>query len=505
MKKTNLFFMIVFLLFSFTNLIAQNLLYYETETTVRGLSENPVKPVRTKTYFSNTAMRIEKDNEVIILKYYDDEFIKTDLKKGLFKKENAGSLFGKGDRALKKKVSNFKLEETDESAEIAGYDCDKYIVRGKGMETEVWITDEIDLYEEIRENTIEAFKNSKLNPKYTNILGLDMEWIEGFPMKTITRIGFVEYEQTIVNVAEKKFDPSLFRPQPDHTEITPYLNLCQFAEQFMIQESDFALDYQFNMTYELENIDINFNTAPGDCALNSNEAGEGYRVEGTIKFNNDIELTSNDVNWSFVNGNNDAPYFLKIDISLDDITFESQGDMDISAYCASLDADISGSVEDISIVIKLEPPHGGHNHFSIYGSPTISFDTDVNYSFTSSVRSALEVALAWLLPPCNVSPFPFNIACAEDAVGGIESMIEQEVNEQMGDYVDSYIESMVGSLMNDPTITGAVDAVDTWFWFLVILKTGTLSSISQVDDINICSSQYENSIKTASYEIVLED
>jgi hypothetical protein len=120
------------------------------------------------------------------------------------------------EKALKKaekesQFDQFDLEKTGETTSIAGYDCEKYIVRTKNEEisvdTEVWLTDKIKVA------VPDALKD-KNNPL---MIFMDES---GYPLKFKGKTGFGSQEQSIemtaVKVIRKLMDPSDFAIPDDY-------------------------------------------------------------------------------------------------------------------------------------------------------------------------------------------------------------------------------------------------------------------------------------------------
>jgi len=115
----------------------------------------------------------------------------------------------------------FDLEKTGETASIAGYSCEKYVVRAKNEEisvdTEVWLTDKIKV------KVPDALKD-KNNPL---LIFMDES---GFPLKFKGESGsgsqVQSIEMTAVKVTWKTLDPSDF-VIPDDYHISDMTSLME--------------------------------------------------------------------------------------------------------------------------------------------------------------------------------------------------------------------------------------------------------------------------------------
>jgi hypothetical protein len=156
-----------------------------------------------------TAIKVQvKDNEIAGIGNVPEEF-REEYEKAL-------------EQAAREDESKlFDLVKTGETELIAGYSCDKYIVKASGNDTfigsEVWLTDEIkiELLETLRDknNPLLFFMNEK-----------------GFPMKLIgkskTGAQIQTLEMTAVKISQKVMDPAYFIV-PDDYHITDMSGMIQ--------------------------------------------------------------------------------------------------------------------------------------------------------------------------------------------------------------------------------------------------------------------------------------
>jgi hypothetical protein len=136
---------------------------------------------------------------------------------------------------LKEQAAAFKMaepkvsvEKTDETEEINGYNCRKYVVRlevlGNVTVSEQWMTTEAKGVEDIhkfQEKMGEVFKEL---PQYTADLDVKKEFAEEglFPIKTVTHIqspsGEVTATMTVTKIEEGDIDDEVFKIPSGYAE-----------------------------------------------------------------------------------------------------------------------------------------------------------------------------------------------------------------------------------------------------------------------------------------------
>ncbi len=132
--------------------------------------------------------------------------------------------------AVKMPEPEVSVEKTDETEEINGYDCRKFVVRievlGNVTVTEQWMTTEaegIEAVQEFQVNMGEAFKEL---PQYTADLDVKKKFAdEGlFPIKTVVHMqrpdGEVTQTMTVTKIEEGDLDDEVFEIPEGYTEQT---------------------------------------------------------------------------------------------------------------------------------------------------------------------------------------------------------------------------------------------------------------------------------------------
>ncbi len=138
---------------------------------------------------------------------------------------------------LKEQAAAFKMaqpkvsvEKTDETEEINGYNCQKFVVRvevlGNVTVTEQWMTTEaegIEAVHQFQEKMGEVFKEL---PQYTADLGVKRKFAEEglFPIKTVVHMqgpgGEVTSTMTVTKIEEGDLDDEVFEIPEGYTEQT---------------------------------------------------------------------------------------------------------------------------------------------------------------------------------------------------------------------------------------------------------------------------------------------
>lgn len=262
-------------------------------------------------------------------------------------------------------------------------------------------------------------------------------------------------------------------------------------DTFYFTDADVApLSGVIDTTLDVDSFDISVDSGAAACGPQPAETGPGYRLIGSLSLTDEIVLDQSTVGLGLVPGTGNVPYFLRLTVDVGDVSFASDGEMDISAYCTNLDQPVSGTISGVQLTVDLAPPRPGQNHFSVHDTQ-LTFDSiDVGFVITDPTRAALIAALAWLLPPCNLAPPPFNVACGNDAIDEIEGLIVSYVNTRIESTVGAEIAGFVNDALDgDPMVDSAVSAIDNWFWLLGRLRAPRIRT-KPVDDVQICETRY---------------
>lgn len=205
-------------------------LYYETK-----ISGQPgrTEPGISKTYMAETGMRMENpEGTVTIINYKEEAFIELNLKDKTYTSTRFEDLLKPVDskdadataqmeKMMEQMMGSMEVTKTEETQVINGYKCSKVMVTMMGMPFEYWVTKDVKDYGALVAKW-EKYRNVfEKNPLLKNMSsGFDMfKKIDGFPIKTISRMMGMEIVSETVKVESKSIDGALFMPPKDFTKV----------------------------------------------------------------------------------------------------------------------------------------------------------------------------------------------------------------------------------------------------------------------------------------------
>lgn len=224
MKKVGL--VLKFLLFSIilgliTSSAAMADLYWESDQETKGMPGRPDETKVIKTYLTVYASRTEQEGQITIMDfdtkimYHINPQAKTYQQINLAEMGKPPEMKGeKGQmqqQMMKNMMGNIQVTPTQETRQIAGYNCQKYLVSGMMMNSDFWLSKDVKGYEEIKEI---GKKNASVfdeNPmmKQMNIVGM-MSQLDGFPVQMVMNIMKGTLTTTLKKIEKKSLDKSLF-------------------------------------------------------------------------------------------------------------------------------------------------------------------------------------------------------------------------------------------------------------------------------------------------------
>ncbi len=182
-----------------------------------------------KQYVSDTALRIEAPGRITIvdintLIMYDlDPATKMYVPNDIKEIGNMTNLLGEeGGNLVNQLMSQLGGQQqtvtpTDQTATIAGFKCRKYLVNHMMAQGEYWLSDQVEGVEELKKfgKTAAAALDKYPLFKQLNVYSIFGD-LEGFPVKSVTRIMGGVNETTLVKSKRQKMDPELFTIPPDY-------------------------------------------------------------------------------------------------------------------------------------------------------------------------------------------------------------------------------------------------------------------------------------------------
>ncbi len=179
-------------------------------------------------YVSDSAIRIEAPDRITIvdintLIMYDLDtktkmYVPTDIKKIGNMTDVLGEQGGNLLNDLMNQMGNQQtVTPTNEIATIAGFQCRKYLVNHMMAQGEYWLSDQVEGVEDLQKFGKTAATALDKYPlfKQMNVYSIFGE-LEGFPVKSVTRIMGGVNETTLIKSKRQKMDPALFAIPSDY-------------------------------------------------------------------------------------------------------------------------------------------------------------------------------------------------------------------------------------------------------------------------------------------------
>jgi hypothetical protein len=120
---------------------------------------------------------------------------------------------------MKNMMGNIQVTPTQETRQIAGYNCQKYLVSGMMMNSDYWLSKDVKGYEEVKEigKKVSALFDENPMMKQMNIAGM-MGQLDGFPVQTVMNIMKGTSTTTLKKIEKKSLDKSLFSVPEGYTQ-----------------------------------------------------------------------------------------------------------------------------------------------------------------------------------------------------------------------------------------------------------------------------------------------
>ena len=161
-----------------------------------------------KNYLTPFAFRSEQKDHIMIINYDTMTMYQIDPTKKTYTKVNllaAMEQIGQG------MSEDMKVIATNETKNIAGYKCTKYIVTVMGAKTEHWVSKDVKGYKEYKAVSEKMEKKFKKNPSMGKMGMSDISCKEGFPVKTVTDMMGVKSITTLKKIQKKSLSKNLFK------------------------------------------------------------------------------------------------------------------------------------------------------------------------------------------------------------------------------------------------------------------------------------------------------
>jgi hypothetical protein len=233
MKKVGL--MLKFLLFSVVlGLIissgAMADLYWESDQETKGMPGRPDETKVIKTYLTTYASRTEREGQITIMNFDTKVMYQINPQTKTYQQINIAEMGKppemKGEKGqqmqqqmMKNMMGNIQVTPTQETRQIAGYNCQKYLVSGMMMNSDYWLSKDVKGYEEVKEigKKVSALFDENPMMKQMNIAGM-MGQLDGFPVQTVMNIMKGTSTTTLKKIEKKSLDKSLFSVPEGYTQ-----------------------------------------------------------------------------------------------------------------------------------------------------------------------------------------------------------------------------------------------------------------------------------------------
>jgi hypothetical protein len=204
-------------------------LYWESDQETKGMPGRPDETKVIKTYLTAYASRTEREGQITIMNFDTKIMYHINPQAKTYQRINMAEMGKppemKGEKAqkqqqmMKNMMGNIQVTPTDESRQIAGYNCQKYLVSGMMMNSEYWLSKDVKGYEEIKEIGKKIAGVFDENPmmKQMNIAGM-MGQLDGFPVQMVMNIMKGTSITTLKKIEKKSLDKSLFSVPGGYTQ-----------------------------------------------------------------------------------------------------------------------------------------------------------------------------------------------------------------------------------------------------------------------------------------------
>ena len=232
MKKVGL--MLKLLLFSIiigltASSVAMADLYWESDQETKGMPGHPDETKVVKTYLTANASRTEREGQITIMNFDTKIMYLVNPQAKTYQQINMAEMGKppemKGEKGqmqqqmMKNMIGNIQVTPTQETRQIAGYNCQKYLVSGMMMNSDYWLSKDVKGYEEIKEIGKKIASVFDENPmmKQMNIAGM-IGHLDGFPVQMVMNIMKGTSTTTLKKIEKKSLEKSLFSVPEGYTQ-----------------------------------------------------------------------------------------------------------------------------------------------------------------------------------------------------------------------------------------------------------------------------------------------
>ncbi len=207
-------------------------LYWESDQETKGMPGRPDETRVIKTYLASYASRTEREGQITIMNFDTKVMYQINPQAKTYQQINIAEMGKppamKGEKGqmqqkqqqqmMKNMMGNIQVTPTQETRNIAGYNCQKYLVSGMMMNSDYWLSKDVEGYEEVKEigKKVSALFDENPMMKQMNIAGM-MGQLDGFPVQTVMNIMQGTSTTTLKKIEKKSLDKSLFSVPEGYT------------------------------------------------------------------------------------------------------------------------------------------------------------------------------------------------------------------------------------------------------------------------------------------------
>ena len=204
-------------------------IYWEAIQETKGMTHQPDSTGTIKNYMTAKAFRIEHEEGITIMDFESKMIYQIDPASKTYQQvdmttmgqppaEMKGEEAEAAQKMMKGMMSTIQVTPTQEKKQIAGYDCQKYLVSMMMMQSEYWLSKAVPGYAEIKEIGKKMKSLFESNPmvQQMNIAGM-MDKLDGFPVQTVMHMMNGTMTTTLKRIETKPLDPSLFKVPAGYT------------------------------------------------------------------------------------------------------------------------------------------------------------------------------------------------------------------------------------------------------------------------------------------------
>lgn len=204
-------------------------IYWEVVQESKGMMHEPDSTDIIKNYMTAKAFRVEQKEGFTIMDFESKKMYQIDPASKTYQQIDMTALGQppaemKGEEAeavqkmMKGMMSEIQVTPTQEKKQIAGYDCQKYLVSIMMMQSEYWLSKAVPGYAQMKEIGKKMKSLFESNPmmRQMNIAGM-MDKLDGFPVQTVMHMMNGTITSTLKTIETKSLDPSLFKVPSGYT------------------------------------------------------------------------------------------------------------------------------------------------------------------------------------------------------------------------------------------------------------------------------------------------